>query len=150
MGSFENCVWDEGGFDDFKKYAQAQRKKLGNDLKSELIGILQDYSETRGTCPDMYKNTFFGINGKGKSKAEKLDAVSKLLDLLEGKDNTQRITEEELETLRNGDLGREIRIFVKENNVANMLDIERPVKTVSGLIQALNETVKSPQLDFGC
>lgn len=108
----------------------------------ELEDILNKYLEKRSAMVDSnnhqtkeyYHNSFFCFQ---KSFTQKKNAVNALIDALNG--NPVDL-EPHLSTLRNGELGRELRSFIKAGNANSIVD--HSVSTVRDFVHALQEQIK--------
>lgn len=102
--------------------------------KAKLTEIIEDYIKVRVSKNKTYFwGGVFSFLSNSKSVQKKKNAVTALKDALNG---THRINDDELATLRNGELGKKIREFVKTGE-ANKLDLGK-LNTVRDLVSALN------------
>ncbi len=104
---------------------------------NQLLGILNNYWLKRKN-KDEYLVSFFCI-GFGKSKTQKKDALNAIKLALVNRDGQG--LNDHLSTLRNGDLGHEIRTFLKATDTTSFLG--KNIDTVSELVELLAKRTPS-------
>lgn len=112
-----------------------KRKKY--DINYLLDSYLQERTavkDSSGVTKEYFHGSFF--SAFQKSFTQKSNAVQALKSALQG--NNVDLSEH-LSTLKNGNLGKELRAFVK-SGMANAL-VEKEVTTVSDFVQALQEKI---------
>ncbi|CAM2952701.1 hypothetical protein [Legionella worsleiensis] len=109
--------------------------------KNTFLMNLDKYTTVREQH-DEYKHSFFCI-GLGHSKTQKIDAVNALKSAIKDPTNASSITVEQLAALRNGELGKMIRSFVKKGGANSILtNEENSITTVREFVQALNNRIE--------
>ncbi|WED41978.1 hypothetical protein [Legionella cardiaca] len=122
-------------------YARAgnQEKQKKYDINYLLNSYLKErtaVTDSSGKTKEYFHGSFFSVFQK--SFTQKREAVNVLKSALEG--NKVNLNEH-LPTLRNGNLGKELRAFIK-SGIGNAL-VGREVTTVSDFVQALQEKVSN-------
>jgi hypothetical protein len=106
-----------------------------------LKSILDSYLEERTKNKDQYKHMSLPSFFRGYSLKEKTEAITELKKALDGEPNKIK---DYLPVLRDGDLGKAIRKFVKAG-IAEGLSEDKRVKTVSDLVNELDKKTNKPQ-----
>lgn len=114
-------------------------KKSANPILNLLLDKLYAYKIIRDNFAE-YKHYFFS-KGLGFSKTAKFNAIAALEKVLLNEENIP--LNKHLPALRNKELGRTIRNFLKENDLVPGENIT----SISGLIAYLNRRANKPALD---
>lgn len=116
--------------------------------KSNFHQHLHAYHTERKDLVGEYKYKLFCM-GLGFSKTQKLEAVDALSAAISDPDKAKPITKEQLAALRNGELGKTIRSFVKAGGADILLGSEKPITTVRDFVQVLNDRIPQHELGHG-
>ncbi len=136
----QDVLETEQGIDSINQLVQVINQK---NMKSAFIKLLKGYRSNREKQSDTYHSKLF----KQYNKKDKLDAVEKLLSLIEHQ-RTETFDDETLKIIKQGSLGNLIQTFIKEHSshFTQHLNREEAVKNIEDIIdgyQRQNSTTLS-------